>query len=242
MNSGLYAALSGNLAAMRRLDVISNNLANTNTAGFKGDRLQFESVLAASRNEFQAVPNDAPVFSGEQFFTDYSQGPLRQTGNTLDVALDGDGFFVVNTPEGRAYTRQGNFRLDAGGRLVTSDGYEVLGGGPIAITGGRVDIDAKGAVMVDGTPVGTLDIVDFQKPYALQKKGDSLFVPANPQEAPTAATKTMVKQGILEESNVNVVSEMVRMIETSRYFDSCQKVVRSYDDVTAKAANELGRV
>lgn len=242
MNSGLYAALSGNLAAMRRLDVISNNLANANTAGFKGDRLQFESVLAANRRQPQTAPNDSPVFSGEQFFTDYSQGPLRQTGNTLDVALDGDGFFVVNTPQGRAYTRQGNFHLDAGGRLVTSDGYEVLGGGPITINGGRVDIDAKGAVMVDGTPVGTLDIVDFQKPYALQKTGDCLFVPANPQETPTAATKTMVKQGILEESNVNVVSEMVRMIETSRYFDSCQKVVRSYDDITAKAANDLGRI
>lgn len=244
MNSGLYAALSGNLAAMRRLDVISNNLANANTAGFKGDRLQFESVLASSKSQSQAAasPNDSPVFSSEIFFTDYSPGPLKQTGNTLDVALDGDGFFVVNTPQGRAYTRQGNFRMDSAGRLVTSEGYEVQGGGPITINGGRVDIDAKGAILVDGTPAGTLDIVDFQKPYALQKLGEGLFIPANPQETPVNVTTTTVQQGTLEGSNVNVVAEMVRMIETTRYFESCQKVVRSYDDITGKAANDLGRI
>lgn len=245
MNSGLYAALSGNLAAMRRLDVISNNLANANTAGFKGDRLQFESVLASSKKQAQqpqGTLSDSPVFSNEQFFTDYSQGPMLQTGNTLDVALEGDGFFVVTTPQGRAYTRQGNFHLDSGGRLVTSEGYQVQGGGPIVINGGQVDIDSKGAILVDGTPVGTLEVVDFQKPYNLQKQGEGLFVPANPQDTPTAVTTTTVLQGALEGSNVNVVAEMVRLIETTRYFESCQKVVRSYDDITGKAANDLGRI
>ncbi|WP_243370245.1 flagellar basal-body rod protein FlgF [Geotalea sp. SG265] len=244
MNSGLYAALSGNLAAMRRLDVISNNLANANTAGFKGDRLQFESVLASSKSQTQqpGTLSDSPVFSGEKFFTDYSPGPLTQTGNTLDLALNGDGFFVVTTPQGRAYTRQGNFRLDAGGRLVTSEGYQVQGNGPITISGGQVDIDAKGAILVDGTPVGTLEVVDFPKPYNLQKLGEGLFVPINPQDTPVAVTATTVQQGALEGSNVNVVAEMVRLIETTRYFESCQKVVRSYDDLTGKAANDLGRV
>lgn len=244
MNSGLYAALSGSLAAMQRLDVISNNLANANTPGFKGDRLQFESVLANTKNPTLAAGNltDLPVFSGEKFFTDYSAGPLKQTGNTLDVALDGDGFFVVNTPQGKAYTRQGSFQRDATGKLVTGDGYEVQGRGPITIAGGRVDIDGKGGVLVDGVPAGTLEVVDFPKPYALEKIGNGLFIPADPQVAPQAVTTASVKQGFIEESNVNVVTEMARMIETSRYFDSCQKVIRSYDDIAAKAANDLGKL
>ncbi len=244
MNSGLYSALSGSLAAVRRLDVISNNLANANTAGFKGDRLQFQSVLAGTMNPALAADGsgDAPVYSGEKFFTDYAAGPVRQTGNTLDLALDGDGFFVVNTPQGRAYTRAGNFRRDASGKLVTSDGYEVQGRGAITINGGRVEIDGKGGVSVDGVPVGTLEVVDFPKPYALEKIGNGLFVPAGTQSAPQPVTTATVRQGFLEESNVNVVAEMARMIETSRYFDSCQKVVRTYDDLAAKAANDLGKL
>ncbi|SNB47040.1 flagellar basal-body rod protein FlgF [Geobacter sp. DSM 9736] len=239
MNSGLYAALSGNISAMRRLEIVTNNLANANTAGFKKDRLQFESLLNGGQ---QARLTDTPVLSAERFYTDYSAGPQRQTGNTLDLALEGEGFFVINTPEGRAYTRQGNFKRDAGGKLVTIDGHEVLGnGGPINIGIGKVDIDARGAVVVNGEPVGMLQVVDFPKPYALQKIGNAMFIPAN-QAAPQPAARTLVAQGALEESNVNTVLEMANMIEANRYFETCQKVVKGYDDMTAKAANELGKV
>ncbi|AJE02386.1 flagellar basal-body rod protein FlgF [Geobacter pickeringii] len=243
MNSGIYSALSGNIAAMKRLDVLSNNLANANTAGFKKDRMTFESMLQSAG----AIPRpnggtDAPVYSETTFFTDYTAGPVKQTGNTFDLALDGDGFFVVNTPQGRAYTRQGNFHLDAGGKLVTVDGYEVLGGGPITVNGGKVDINAKGEVFVDGSQVGALNVVDFPKPYAFQKSGNSLFVPTDPQATPQPVRGERVMQGFLEESNVNTVQEMVQLIETNRYFEMCSKAVKAYDDLAAKAANEIGKL
>lgn len=237
MNSGMYAALSGNLSAMRRLDVISNNLANANTPGFKGDQIQFESVLANVKN-----PTQTPVLSSDRFSTDFSSGTLQKSDNPLDVALDGDGFFVVNTPQGTAYTRQGNFHRGAAGKLVNADGYEVQGkNGAINVTGGRVEIGNGGVVTVDGTAAGTLAQVDFPKPYALTKAGGGLFVPSDPQAVPTPSASD-VKQGYLESSNVKVVVEMARMIEASRYFESCAKAVKSYDDMAAKAANDLGKV
>lgn len=237
MNSGMYAALSGNLSALRRLDVISNNLANSSTPGFKGDRIQFESVLAGTKD-----PSQAPVFSGERFSTDFTPGGLQKSDNVLDLALEGDGFFVVNTPQGPAYTRQGNFHRGTGGRLVNADGLEVQGtGGAINLTGGRIDIGAGGLVTVDGTPAGTVARVDFPKPYQLTKIGAGLFVPASPQVAATPST-VEIKQGYLESSNVQVITEMARMIETSRYFESCAKAVKTYDDMAAKAANELGKL
>jgi flagellar basal-body rod protein FlgG len=241
MNSGMYSALSGNLSAMRRLDVLSNNLANSNTPGFKGDQIQFESVLA---NATKGSATDSPVFGSERFSTDFSQGPLRQSGNPMDMAISGEGFFVVRTPEGLAYTRQGNFRLDAVGKLVTGDGFEVQGGGAAinVAGGGRIDIDDKGVILVDGNQVGKLDIVDFPKPYALTKVGSALFMPADPAIMPGPTTSSQVNQGFLEDSNVNVIVEMARLIETSRYFESCQKAVRSYDDIASKAANDLGRL
>jgi flagellar basal-body rod protein FlgG len=244
MNSGLYAALSGNLAAMRKLDIVANNLANASTTGFKKDRLAFQSLLAGASTAPlpPGSPTDAPVLSGEIFYTDYSAGSVKNTGNPLDLALGGDGFFVVNTPQGRAYTRNGSFSRDVSGKLVTSEGYEVLGGGPIEIRGSLVEIDSEGKVMVDGSQVGTLDIVDFPKPYALQKTGNSLFVPTNPAAAPEPVTSAIVHQGFVEDSNVNTVQEMVQMIETNRYFETCAKVVKNFDDVTSKAVNELARV
>jgi flagellar basal-body rod protein FlgG len=241
MNSGLYAALSGNIAAMRRLDVITNNLANANTAGFKKDRIAFESLLALRAGE--APEKAGLVQAGNIYFTDYSAGPVKQTGNTLDLAIEGDGFFTVNTPEGRAYTRQGNFQRNAAGRLVTNEGNEVIGnGGPVTINGSRVEIGAKGEVMVDGVQVAMLEVVDFPKPYALQKAGSALFVPSDPQAAPQPVRMVTVKQGFLEESNVSVAQEMVQMIEANRYFEACQRVVKSYDDVAGRAANDIGRV
>jgi len=238
MNSGMYAALSGNLSALRRLEVISNNLANASTPGFKADQLQFESVLAGVKNPTTQDPN----YANERFYTDFASGGLQKSDNVFDVALDGDGFFVVNTPEGPAYTRQGNFQRGPGGKLVTMDGYEVQGqSGSLNVNGNKVVIDAKGQVVVDGATVGTLAQVDFPKPYALTKSAGGLFRPASPQPAP-AASAAQVRQGFLEGSNVKVVVEMARMIEASRYFETCSKAVKSYDDMAAKAVNELGKI
>lgn len=245
MNSGIYPAVSGSLAAMRRLDVISNNLANVNTPGYKKDKMSFEGLLAGPVNP-PAVPQGRtadPILQKENIYIDYAAGPTSQSGNPLDLALDGDGFFAVTTPEGTAYTRQGNFHPSVDGTLVTADGYPVQGanGAAIRIKGSHVEIDAKGAITVDGAESGAISVVDFEKPYALTKTGSALFVPANPQTVPTAA-KAQILQGHLEGSNVESISEMVQLIETNRYFEACSKVIRGFDDIAAKAANELGRV
>lgn len=246
MNSGMYASVSGSLAAMRRLDVISNNLANVNTPGYKKDKMSFEGLLAGNENP-PAVPQSTtadPILQKENIYIDYSSGPTSQSGNTLDLALDGDGFFAVTTPEGTAYTRQGNFRTNVDGTLVTVDGYPVqgTGGADISIKGSRVEIDAKGAVLVDGEQVGVISVVDFEKPYNLTKVGNALLVPSDRQAAAPQAGKAQVQQGHLEGSNVDSIAEMVQLIETNRYFEACSKVIRGFDDIAAKAANELGRV
>jgi flagellar basal-body rod protein FlgG len=230
---------------MRRLDMISNNLANVNTPGYKKDKMSFEGLLAGSANP-PAVPQGKtadPVLQKENVYIDYAAGPINQSGNPLDLALDGDGFFAVTTPEGTAYTRQGNFRTSADGTLVTMDGYPVqgVGGAAIRIQGSRVEIDAKGGVLVDGAAAGALSVVDFEKPLTFTKIGSALFVPADPQAASRPGT-AQVQQGHLEGSNVESISEMVQLIETNRYFEACSKVIKGFDDMATKAANDLGKI
>jgi flagellar basal-body rod protein FlgF len=245
MNSGMYAAVSGSLAAMQRLDVISNNLANINTPGYKKDKMSFEGLLAGNINP-PAVPQGMtadPILQKDNIYIDYASGPISQSGNPLDLALDGDGFFAVTTPEGTAYTRQGNFRTSVDGTLVTVDGYPVqgTGGASISIQGSRIEIDARGVVTVDGTETGSIPVMDFEKPYAMTKLGNALFIPADPQADPQAG-KAQIRQGHIEGSNVESISEMVQMIETNRYFEACSKVIKGFDDMAAKAATEIGRV
>jgi flagellar basal-body rod protein FlgG len=244
MNSGMYSALSGNLAAMKRMDIISNNLANVNTPGFKKDKVTFEGMLASAATP-PRVPQSTtadPILQKDNIYIDYAAGPVAQTGNPFDMAIDGDGFFVVSTPDGPAYTRQGNFRLSGDGTLVTTDGFPVQGqSGPIRISGSRIEIDSKGVVSVDGSETATISMVDFPKPYALTKTGSALFVPTDAAATPQAASGGL-RQAHLEGSNVETITEMVQMIETSRYFDACQRTILSFNDMTAKAANELGKL
>lgn len=258
MNSGMYSAVSGNLAAMKRLDVVASNLANAATNGFKQDRLAFDSVLAGNLNPPAVSPAQTadPVLLQERMQTDFSAGALMQTGNPLDLALQGDGFFAVRTPEGIAYTRQGSFRLASDGTLVTANGYPVLSragdrpeeGQPIVIdvagaTGdSKPSIDNQGTITINGEPVGTVAIFDFPKPYQLNKAAGTFFVPAEGVAPQAASPLTSVAQGALEQSNVNSISEMVQMVEASRFFESCQRMVRSFDDMAAKAVNDLARV
>jgi flagellar basal-body rod protein FlgG len=244
MNSGMYSALSGNLAAMKRMDIISNNLANVNTPGFKKDKVSFEGLLSSITNPPAFPPSTTadPILQKDNIYIDYAAGPVAQTGNPFDMAIDGDGFFVVNTPDGPAYTRQGNFRLSADGTLVTTDGFPVQGqGGAIRLNGSRIEINSRGEVMVDGAQAATISMVDFPKPYELTKTGSALFVPNDAETVPQAA-KGELRQGHLEGSNVETISEMVQMIENSRYFDACQRTILSFNDMTSKAANELGRL
>jgi flagellar basal-body rod protein FlgF len=238
MNSGMYSALSGDVNMMDKLDVVANNLANVNTVGFKKDRLYFSKALdTASQSLNGGALTDNAIISQTGMFTDYSAGSIQKTDNTFHMALDGDGFFAVKTPQGIAYTRQGNFIRDKNGMLTTIDGYPVQarGGGDISIPAGNVQVDATGKVMVDATAAGSIDVVDFPKPYQLNKINGTMFVPANSQVTPQAATKTSVMQGYLENSNVNAISEMMQIIDCSRSFESCQRVIKSYDDMSGKA-------
>ena len=243
MNSGIYGAISGNLAMMNQLDVLANNLANVNTPGFKKDTISFEAVMAASALQGSDGSADTPALATGSYSIDFSAGSVKVTGNTFDIALDGEGFFAINTPQGKAYTRQGNFKMDANSKLVTADGYEVLGGGsPIIINGGSVSFDAKGKIFVEGQEAGSIDVLDFPKPYDLRKIGSALFMPNDPDATPQATKDTVVRQGYLEGSNVNALEEMVRMIETTRSSETCQRMIQNYDQLTGKAVNDLGKV
>jgi len=245
MNRGMYSAVSGNIASMQMMDVITNNLANVNTSGYKKDRMVFESILNEAKNPTLPAGSltDGPILAEYSVETDFSPGSVKQTGNPLDLSLDGEGFFVVNTPGGKAYTRQGNFHMDSENRVVSSEGYELQGtGGSITIKGGKLEINSKGEVFVDGQQAGTINIVDFPKPYKLQKLGSALFVPSEENGAEQPAVGTRINQGSIEGSNVQSLLEMVTLIANTRFYEQCVKTVQSYDQMAAKAANDLGKV
>ena len=172
---------------------------------------------------------------------DFSVGPVRQTQNPLDLAIMGDGFFVVQSPNGLQYTRKGSFSINDQGQLSTADGWPVMGqGGPITIDGSRLVINDQGQIFVDDNQVGTLQIEDFAKPYDLQKVGDTLFVPANDRGRSVPAEDYRIAQGSVELSNVEAIRTMTEIIETLRVFESYQRVMRAADDATAKTVNEVG--
>lgn len=193
---------------------------------------------------------------------DTTPGPLELTGNPLDLAIGGEGYFVLQTQNGPRYTRSGNFTTDGGGFLATQGGDLVLGErGPIPITGGRVVIQPDGTVLVDDARVDKLLVVSFPNPYGLVKEGASRLVAlpeaggAVPSMLPAgseggavdivggaAAGAPVVRQGYLERSNVNVVTEMVRLIEATRNYQMAQKAIQAEDDLLGKTVNELGRV
>jgi flagellar basal-body rod protein FlgF len=262
MHEGIYIAASGAFKQERKMDVIANNLANQGNSGFKRDGLSFREMippftstasLTAGLNPQQAAyPSAFPVsyVALDNVYTDTSNGTLRSTGNTLDVGLDGDGFFVVETPNGQRYTRNGNFKLDAGGNLSTQEGYDVLGrnGKPIKIglNGGQIAFDASGGISVgnglQNDPVGNLKLVAFDDPTKLQKQGDGLFKIADPSVKEQKPTTLTVQQGVLEASNVNSIEEMTEMIVTLRAFEAYQKIIQSIDQADDQAVNSIGRV
>ena len=172
-----------------------------------------------------------------------TSGSYQETGNTLDLAIFNQGFFVVQTPSGERYTRNGNFVVDTEYRLVTADGYPVLGeNGPIKITGSQLDINKVGEIMVNNEFVDRLQIVDFAKPYDLAKMGNSLFIPTDPNAIPERVGTVRMKSGTLEMSNVSVVTEMVDMITVTRAYQANQRVIKAHDTIMGKAIETLGRV
>lgn len=259
MIDGIYIAASGGYKQEKSLEVVSNNLANLNTIGFKRDILAFKSFLApfpgstkeVNVNSASGLPNlkgDASYTGIAELSSDFSQGAIIHTGNSLDVALDGDGFFPIQTKDGIRYTRRGNFKLNKKNVLVTQDGNPVIGkGGQITIkkTGPVIIIDESGKISVgkgkQNKAVGNLKIVTFDGPGKLIKTGKDLFIAATDSNE-TNAKKFSLKQGYVESSNVEPIKEMTKMIEILRSYQAYQQIIQTFDSINAKAATELGRM
>ncbi|MCG8635331.1 MAG: flagellar hook-basal body protein [Desulfobacterales bacterium] len=219
----------GGLRQERKLEAVANNLANASTVGFKKDIVSFDK-------EFKARVN-----------RDFSQGDVRYTNNPLDFALETEGFFKVETPDGIRYTRNGNFSLNNEGLLVDKNGNPVLGqGGAIAIETNEVnetvEINVIGQIEVNNVVVDTLDIVTFADRDKLQKDGKNLFSYTGDTADELQPERVRGRAGALEQSNVQVVDEMVRMIDYQKMFEMYTKSMKTFDEVDSKAINEVGQV
>lgn len=243
MTNGLSTTGVGMLPQMYKQEVIANNLANMNTTGFKRDEVYFKEIMQAKMYHQMQVGDSELLPEIDSVYINFQQGPLAETNNELDVGLNGEGFFVVQTPQGQAYTRNGNFNINNEGILVTNEGHPVMGeDGLIELKeASRIQIGQSGQIIIDGKVENKLMAVNFENPEALVKAGHNLFVPGdgNLQEIPVENLK--FQQGHLEQSNVQPTRELVDMIQTMRIFDSLQKTMKAHDDTIKKAVNELGR-
>ncbi|MCF8127240.1 MAG: flagellar basal-body rod protein FlgF [Deltaproteobacteria bacterium] len=246
MNQALYAAVSGASNSQMRLDVLTHNLSNVNTVGFKEDKLYFhvpdreeDSRMSRKAAGFTMSPPSEPY----ETRTDFTPSPLRPTNNVLDMALEGEGFFCVQTPEGKQYTRRGDFSLTQGGKLITKAGYPVLGkNGEIVLRGKNITVNETGEISVDGNPVDTLQVVGIGKPETLQKVGGTLFRSPGGQVDEKEVKNLKIKQGFLETSGVNGVKTMTEMIDVLRGYESYQKIIHFLSDVSKKSINDVGRL
>ncbi len=240
MYKGIYIAASGAILKQMQLETISQNIANANTSGYKKDAVSFKDYLLQAGTG--TTPDGRVMSDYSASRTDLSNGNTIKTGNTLDIAIEGEGFIAL---EGGRYTRRGDLQKDREGYLTTHDGIRVMGtGGAILLPEDSVqisiDLEGKVSVLQVGatlpTEIDTIKIVDFGSDAKLTKSGDGLFTAA----AEGLPSTSVVKQGYLETSNVDVVREMVRMIETMREFESYQKAIQTFDAATSKVTNQLG--
>jgi flagellar basal-body rod protein FlgF/flagellar basal-body rod protein FlgG len=244
MSSGYYAACTGLMSRTQSLETIANNLANVSTSGFRASHNNFSSVLATTGDSPVSALNEDTnqygVLSGTQL--DNSQGALVPTGNELDLAVEGPGFFTVQTAGGPMYTRGGNFRVSPQGQLITSAGDQVLGdNGPIAIVGEPVSISSDGTISVDGAVSGRVKLVEFPNTSVLESAGGNYY--SAPVGAAVPATNTKVSQGTLENSNVNPVTSVVEMITAQREVETMRRVLTMFStEMDKTAAQDLPRV
>ena len=261
MVRGLYTSATGALVAQANVDVIANNLANVNTSGFKRTLMQIESSQKTEIFRDQTDPGTSPgsripgiavhasigsLGSGAHIYDTpaiFDQGAIAQTGNPLDVALSGPGFFAIRNGAGQLrYTRDGSFVRNNQDQLVTNNGDTVLGANGGAITlpdQGSVNIDRTGNITAGGAPVGQLAVFEFGNTTNLRPEGASSFVDAGAN--PQLATATTVVQGAQEKSNSDVVRSMVDLITNERWFDANEKSIQTQDDATGIATSALGK-
>ena len=249
MQNALYVSLSKQVALRREMDVIANNLANMDTNGFKANDVTFEEYLSSKARIAHPSPTDRRVSyvreSGST--TDFSAGALQQTGGTLDIAIRGEGYFVVETPQGDRYTRNGAFTMNEKGELVNMQGYRVRGqNGPIQfdqqdsnITFSREGtITAINGIQNQVIERAKLNIVRFNNENALVREGEGLYAAVG-QTAQPATEKTSVTQGALEKSNVRPIVEMSRMLEVMRAYQSLSSMMTKTDDLRKTAIDKL---
>lgn len=245
MENSLLIGLSRQVALAREINVIANNVANVSTNGFKARSSIFEEYMMpnARAEEFPRADRAFAYVIDADTPLDLSQGATEQTGNPLDVAIQGDGFLVVDTPQGERFTRNGAMQLDAQGRLVNSDGFLVLGdGGPIAIDPEATDltISPDGVVTSAAGQFGQLRLVRFDNPQSLSNAGANLFVT---DEEPMPATETAtLRSGMVERSNVNAVLEMTRMMDVSRAYTSIAGMIQRMAELQRNAVQRLGEI
>ena len=244
MNSGFYAACAGLIARTESLDTIANNLANANTTAFRGRHNVFHSVLASAGHSPLSVlnqdTNDYSTLGSTRL--DSSQGVLTNTGNPLDVAIEGPGFFPVQTASGVVYTRAGNFRVSAQRQLTTAEGDPVLGAsGPITLLSNDVSIGPDGTISSDGAIAGKLKTVEFDPSIDLKNAGTTYYTA--PAGSAKVSTSTVLHQGTLEGSNVNPVTSVVELISAQREVESMRRVLSMFNgEMDKTAAQDLPRV
>ena len=244
MDSGYYAACTALMARAQALDTIANNLANISTAGYRGQHNVFQSVLAqvdtASSSPLSQAVNSFGVLSGTRL--DLAQGNLERTGNDQDLAVEGPGFFVVQTAGGLVYTRSGNFRVSAQNQLVTAAGDSVMGeNGPVTVLGFPMSISSDGTISAGGALGGKLKIVEFPVGTQLQNLGQTYY--SAPDGSAKASETSRVRQGMLEDSNVSPIASVVELVTVQREAEMMQRVLAMINsDINKTATQDLPRV
>jgi len=244
MNSGYYAACAGLQAQSQALELVANNLANVNTTGYRAQQALFRSLLAdrvaGSADPVNRAVNNFNVLGGSQ--TVLSAGNLERTGNSLDLAIEGAGFFAVQAQAGTLYTRNGNFQVSPSGRLTTAAGDLVLGEqGPITVPSGAISISPDGTLSSDGAVAGKLRLVEFAPGSAPVAVGKSYYLA--PQKDVRIAADSYVRQGMLESSNVNSVAAVVELINIQRKAEMLERAMSAFhSNLDHIAANDLPHV
>ncbi len=252
MLRSLYIAGTGMITQRARMNVLTNDISNADTSGYKSDQTisrSFPDMLLSRLNDPNIIaraPQVGPLNTGihiDEIITDFEQGPMEQTGLITDLAITGRGFFAVQTPQGVQYTRNGAFQVNLNGELVTQDGYYVLNnaGGRINVgTSGDFSVNANGAITANGQVVGTLGIYTFQTEGGLRKQGNNNFTHIN-NEAPTLTQNTVLMQGFLEGSNVDIAKSTVDMLMINRVYESNQRILKMVDESLARTVNDIAK-
>jgi flagellar basal-body rod protein FlgF/flagellar basal-body rod protein FlgG len=244
VDSGYYAACSGLKTQSAALELVANNIANVSTAGYRGQIPSFESLIAQTAgpamNGWERLSNEHSVLNGARL--DLDEGNLERTGNPLNFAIEGPGFFSVQTKAGTLYTRNGSFHVSSTGQLVTSSGDPVLGNsGPLTIPDGEVSVSSDGTISMNGAVAGKLRIVEFSPNADLKPAGESYY--SAPTNSATPAIASSVRQGMLESSNVSAVWAMVALISAQRQAEMMERALGEfYSDFNRIAADDLPRV